>query len=71
MAGRIERTRTLTVKLNDPELARIHALAIAGDESVGRMLRRWISREYELRFGDAPPPRHTARPGRRRSKARA
>lgn len=63
MAARPERLRNLSVKLNDKELASIHALAAAGDESVGRMLRRWIAREYELRFGDAPAPKHEGRPG--------
>lgn len=58
-----ERQRNLSVKLNEQELSKIHALAAAGDESVGRMLRRWVTREYELRFGDAPAPKHKGRPG--------
>jgi hypothetical protein len=51
------RPRTLSIKMSDTELARAHALAAAGDESIGRFVRRLVAREYELRFGDAPPPR--------------
>jgi hypothetical protein len=50
------RPRTLTIKLSDSELAKAHALARAGDESIGRYLRRVITNDYERRFGDAPPP---------------
>jgi hypothetical protein len=60
-----DRHRNLSLKLSDPELARIHALARAGDESVGRMVRRWIANEYEARFGDAPPPNPKLRTARR------
>lgn len=64
-----ERPRTLTVKMSDPELARLHALAAAGDESIGRLVRRWVAREYEVRFGDAAPPKAALRRGRPRKKA--
>lgn len=53
----LTRTRTLTVKVTDDELARVHALAEAGDESVGRLVRRWIDVDYRRRFGDDAPPR--------------
>lgn len=51
-----ERRRTLTVKMSDDELAKAHAIAEAGDESVGRYLRRVVAADYERRFGQAPPP---------------
>ncbi len=65
-----DRTRTLTVKMTDAELARLHALAVAGDESIGRLVRRWVASEYAARFGDAPPPKATLRPGRRPKRRR-
>jgi len=34
-----ERERTLSVKITDVKLDRAHALAAAGDESIGRYLR--------------------------------
>jgi hypothetical protein len=52
-----ERRRTLTVKMTDDELAKAHAVAEAGDESVGRYLRRVVASDYERRFGQAPPPK--------------
>lgn len=52
-----ERRRTLTVKMTDDELAKAHAVAAAGDESIGRYLRRVVSADYERRFGEAPPPK--------------
>lgn len=58
-----DRPRTLTIKMTDPELARAHALAAAGDESIGRFIRRTINRDYEARFGDAPPPTPKLRKG--------
>lgn len=42
--------------MTDTELRRAHALADAGDESIGRYLRRVVNVDYERRFGDAPPP---------------
>jgi hypothetical protein len=51
-----ERPRTLTIRMTDAELAKAHAIADAGDESIGRYLRRVVSADYERRFGDAPPP---------------
>jgi hypothetical protein len=58
-----DRQRTLTVKMTDTELHRAHALADAGDESIGRFLRRVLNNEYERRFGDAPPPKAKLRKG--------
>ena len=52
-----ERHRTLTVKMSDDELAKAHAIAEAGDESIGRYLRRVVVADYERRFGQAPPPK--------------
>jgi len=51
-----ERDRTLSVRLDDSELARLHALAAACDEPIGRMFRRWLAERWTARFGDAVPP---------------
>lgn len=59
----LTRERTLTVMLTEEERRRAHALADAGDESIGRWLRRVVNGEYERRFGDAPAPAATARVG--------
>jgi hypothetical protein len=59
---------TLSIKLTRDENLRAHALADAGDESVGRYLRRLIAREYERVYGDAPPPYVKTRMGRPRTK---
>ncbi len=59
-----DRQRTLTVKMTDDELAQLHALAVAGDESIGRLVRRWVAREYRRSFGEAPPPKAKLRRGR-------
>ena len=58
-----DRDKTWTCKLTEVELLRAHALADAGDESVGRFVRRIINSEYERRFGDAPPPKAKLRKG--------
>lgn len=57
------RQKTLSVKLSETELLRAHALADAGDESIGRYIRRVINADYERRFGDAPPPAAKLKPG--------
>ena len=51
-----DRKRSLVIKVDDTELAKLHALAADGDEHVARMLRRWLGERYVARFGDAPPP---------------
>lgn len=58
-----ERTKTLTIKVSEDELYRAHAIADAGDESIGRYVRRVIAHDYERRFGDAPPPKAKLKPG--------
>lgn len=60
-----DRERTLSVKMTDTELDRAHAIAAAGDESIGRYLRRVVNGDYERRFGDAPPPKVKRKPGPR------
>jgi hypothetical protein len=61
--GMTNREKTLTVKLTEDELRKAHAIADAGDESIGRYLRRVIAHDYERRFGDAAPPNVTFKPG--------
>ena len=64
------RTRevTVSVKMTEVEQLRAHALADAGDESIGRWLRRLVNVEYERRFGEASPPPKKTRMGRPRAK---
>lgn len=62
----VERMRTLTIRMTDEELSQAHAVAEAGDESVGRYLRRVVAADYARRFGEAPAPKHTPKPGRPR-----
>ena len=51
------RERCVVVKVNDLELAQLHALAEAGDEPIARWLRRTIEGAYRDRFGSSPPPK--------------
>lgn len=51
-----QRDRTLSIRLDDGELASLHALARAEDEPIGRMLRRWVKERYTARFGATTPP---------------
>jgi hypothetical protein len=62
------RERTVSIKMTEEERRRAHALADAGDESIGRWLRRLVNVEYERRFGQAPAPEAKARIGRPRHK---
>jgi hypothetical protein len=36
---------------------------------VGRLVRRWIAREFERAYGDAPPPKPKLRTGRPKKSA--
>ncbi len=58
-----ERGHTMSIKVDGDELARLHALADAGDESIGAMVRRWTRERYLARFGDAAPPVPKLKPG--------
>lgn len=51
-----ERERTLSIRLDDSELATLHALAEHEDMPIGAMLRRWAKERWSARFGDAAPP---------------
>lgn len=51
-----DRDRTLSIRLDDNELARIHALAEREDVAIGAMVRRWLSDHWRAHFGDATPP---------------
>ncbi len=51
-----EREHSLVVRVDSGELAKVHALAEAGDEPISMMLRRWIDERYVARFGDKAPP---------------
>lgn len=58
-----DREHTLSIKLSADELAKAHALADAGDESIARAVRRFIVEGYAARFGDVVPPRPKLKPG--------
>jgi hypothetical protein len=51
-----ERDRNLTIRLDDEELAMLHALATRGDEPISFMLRRWTRERWRASFGDSAPP---------------
>jgi hypothetical protein len=65
----MNRTRTLSLKMNDEEVLQAHALADASDESVGRFVRQLLAREYLRLFGQRPPPKVKTRMGRPRKAA--
>ncbi len=46
----------MTIRLDDTELAMMHALAERGDEPISFMLRRWVRDHWQATFGDASPP---------------
>lgn len=43
--------------MSDEELAMAHALADAGDETIARIVRRFIRDAYVERFGVQKPPK--------------
>ena len=51
-----DRNRTLSIRLDDTELATAHALADHEDTQIGPMLRKWLSEHWRASFGDAAPP---------------
>jgi hypothetical protein len=51
-----DRDRTLSIRLDDTELARMHALAEREDVAIGAMVRRWLTDHWRATFGDAAPP---------------
>lgn len=61
--GMTDRPKTLTIKVSEDELLMAHAIADAGDESIGRYVRRVVAADYARRFGDAPPPKVKLKPG--------
>ncbi len=69
-AVRTEREHTLSVKLSALEIAKVHALAEVGDESIARYLRRVINRDYEQRFGDVRPEKPRLKLGPRPTRER-
>ncbi len=54
------REHNLNVRVDENELAMIHALAEVSDEPATRLVRRWIQEHYVARFG-VTPPRELAR----------
>jgi hypothetical protein len=51
-----DRERNLTIRLDDTELAKVHALAEHEDVPIAMMIRRWANDRWRAAFGDAPPP---------------
>ncbi|MGO8998436.1 MAG: hypothetical protein ACLQVI_34380 [Polyangiaceae bacterium] len=51
-----DRNRTLSIRLDDSELARFHALSEQADLPIGAMVRRWLADHWRATYGDAPPP---------------
>jgi hypothetical protein len=57
------RERTLSIRLDDVELAKLHALAEKADLGIGQMVRRWTEDHWRASFGDAAPPESVTRFG--------
>jgi hypothetical protein len=51
-----KREKNLVLRVDDSEFAMIHALSDDADESIARIVRRWIRNAYVDRFGLAKPP---------------
>jgi hypothetical protein len=50
------RSRPLSIRLDDSELAAAHALAEHADVHIGALMRRWLADHWKATFGDAVPP---------------
>ncbi len=50
-----ERERNLVVRVDDQELAMLHAVANDRDEPIARVVRKFIRDAYGAKFGDAVP----------------
>jgi hypothetical protein len=51
-----DRERTLSIRVDDEELAKLHALAAHRDLPVSFLFRQWLGDHWRATFGDAPPP---------------
>lgn len=51
-----KREKNLVLRVADEELAMVHALADDRDESIARIVRRFIRDAYVERFGLKKPP---------------
>ena len=49
------REHNLNVRVDENELAMIHALAEVSDKPATRLVREWIQERYVERFGVTPP----------------
>jgi len=54
------RDHNLNVRVDEAELAMLHALAERSDQPVTRLVRGWITERYVAAFG-VTPPRELAR----------
>lgn len=52
-----QRERNRVVKVAHDELEMLHAIADAGDESIARVVRRWIVLNYKAAFGEKAAPK--------------
>lgn len=58
-----DRDRTLSIRLDDTELAQVHALAARRDLPVSFLFREWLRDHWRASFGDASPPPSTTKRG--------
>jgi hypothetical protein len=49
-----ERTKSLVVRIDADERAKLSALEDAEDENASRLVRKWIAQHYKAAFGDTP-----------------
>jgi hypothetical protein len=50
-----ERTHNLNVRVDDEELAMVHAISEASDVPATQLVRKWIKERYVERFGVQVP----------------
>jgi hypothetical protein len=58
-----DRQRTLSIRLDDAELAKLHHLAEHEDMAIGAMVRRWLADRWRVTYGDGLPPPTTTKFG--------
>lgn len=59
-----DRDRHVVIKVDDTELAKLHAIAELQDEPIARAVRRWIDVTYRQHFGEKTPPKPKTRSAR-------
>ena len=51
------KTRSLVVKITEQEMDMVHALAAETEDSLGKVVRKWIREAWVAKHGLEKPPR--------------